>query len=255
MAPKILLIALMLVFPVGLHAEMRDWQSSDGKRSVRGEFLKRDTAGVTIRRASDRMLVTIPLDRLHADDRAWLQEQHPAPGVKVAKEEINPCVIFKELRFGDGREAVLHKLKASKSVELTVGETFIGRTGLNGVFRTKETVGGLMATLSFDWNENQLLKEVILQTSALPAVQFKGKLEPCWKKCIKQLTEIHGKPIHANPVLQLDPIEDGSMVGTHLWDVVGSGTIMLGASRDGDDYQIAVRFTEEKIQPVPVKGS
>lgn len=254
MATKVFVFISLLAFSSVLHAENRDWKSADGKRSVRGEFVKRDAQGVTIRR-TDRQVVTIPLDRLHADDRAWLVEKHPLPGEEPPKPELDPWLIFKELRFGDTREAVLQKLKACKWVELTVGETFLGRTGLNGVFRSRQTIGGLDATLSFDWSEDQLLKEVILQTSGLPASRLKDRLEPCWKTITKQLTTAHGNPIHENPVLKLDPIQDGAMEGTHLWDVKGSGTIMLGASREGDDYQIAIRFTEEKIKPVPVAGS
>lgn len=254
MATKVFVFISLLAFSSVLHAENRDWKSADGKRSVRGEFVKRDGAGVTIRR-TDRQVVTIPLDRLHADDRAWLVEKHPLPGEEPPKPKLDPWLIFKELRFGDTREAVLQKLKVCKWVELTVGETFLGRTGFNGVFRAKETIGGLDATLSFDWSDDQLLKEVIIQTDGLPASQLKDKLEPCWKSITKQMTAAHGNPIHENPVLKLDPIQDGAMQGTHLWDVKGSGTIMLGAARDGDHYQIAVRFTEEKIKPVPIAGS
>lgn len=235
--------------PLGLDAAPRSWTSVDG-RSVQGEFVKRDASGVTIRR-SDRKQVTIPLDKLHGNDRAWLNANHPLPGQELPA----PNTVFDKLEFGDSRSQVYDKLKASKFVELTVAETFLGRSGLNGVFRTRHKVGGMDATLFFDWEEDQTLKEVTIQTTALPAGQFKDQLEPAWKDFIELLSSIHGKPIHANPKLDLGVIGDGMMSTTHLWKLDGKGTAMLGAAREGSAYQVAVRFTKEEIEPVPIPAT
>jgi hypothetical protein len=250
MAARTLILILFVASVSAMEAAPRPWLSADGARSVQGEFVKRDASSVTILR-SDRREISIPLEKLHPDDRAWLNANHPLPGAEPPAADM----VFDKLKFGDSRSEVFEKLKDSKFVELTVAETFLGRSGLNGVFRTRHKIGGLDAMLFFDWTEDQTLKEVTLQTAAMPAGRLKDQLEPCWKDFIKLLTTIHGEPIHANPKLEIAPIEDGAMSSTHLWKLDGTGTAMLGAAREGSDYQIAVRFTRENIKPIPIPAT
>ena len=247
MTPKTL--ATLLLASLGtLSAAPRDWKSADGQRSVKGEFARRDDAGITIIR-SDRKEVTIPLDKLHPDDRTWVNLNHPQAG----KELPPKSAVFDQLSFGDTREQVFEKLKVSKFVEMTGSEVFAARTGLNGLFRTRKKIGGLDASLFFDWTEAGALKEITLQTPSLPGSS--DQLEPCWKEFIELLTTLHGNPFNANNQLDLRPIEDGAMSGTHLWKLDHTGTAMLGAAREGENYQIAVRFTRENIKPVIIPAT
>jgi hypothetical protein len=246
-ARSLSLILLVIATPVAtLHAAPRPWKSADGQRSVKGEFVKRDATTVTILR-SDRKQVAIPLDQLHADDRTWLNANHPPAG----EEASPPAAIFDKLEFGDTRAQVIEKLNASKFVEATVAETFFGRTGLNGVYRTRKKIGGLDTSLYFGWTEEGRLEELILQTPGMPPSAIKDQGTNCWKELIELLTTLHGKPTHENNELKITSIEDGSMSGTHLWKLDTQGSAMLGAAREGDEYQIAVRFTREEIAPVP----
>lgn len=242
--------SILLILVGGLAtapAAPRPWRSEDGQREVRGEFVSRDGAAVTIRRDDGRE-VRIPLDQLHPDDRTWLNAQHPAAGDEIPPESA----VFDQLRFGDSRAQVLEKLKSSKFVEMTVSETFIGRTGLNGVFKTRGQVGGLDASLYFDWTEDGGLKEISLQTATFPASELNAKLRPAWQGFIPLLTTLHGKPASANPQLAVSGIADGALSGTHLWKLEGGGSAILGPARDGDQYQIVVRFTRQDIRPVPL---
>ncbi|MBC8126916.1 MAG: hypothetical protein H8M99_07205 [Gloeobacteraceae cyanobacterium ES-bin-144] len=225
-------------------AESRAWKSVDGERAIDGEFLKRDANSVTIRLENQKEVV-IPLDKLANDDRAWLNANHP---LEVTTKPNNSSV-FDQLIFGDSRNDVLTKLKASKFVTLTTDETFIGRTGLNGIFRTRQKIGGLDASLYFDWTESNQLKEITLQTDGLTLANSKAQLLHCWKDFIALLTTIHGEPIVRNE-LRLTTISDGTFASTHLWKLEKSGSAQLGAARDGDNYQIVVRFTEKEVKPV-----
>jgi hypothetical protein len=243
------LLLLLAALAADLHAAPRAWKSADGQRSVEGEFVRRDAAGVTILR-SDRKEVVIPLNSLHPDDRTWLNVNHPVAGTEASA----PNAVFDQLAFGDTRAQVLEKLKASKFVEMTSNEAFVARTGLNGIFRTRKKIGGLDASLFFDWTESGELKEITLQTAPLPASALDDQLTPCWKDFITLLTTLHGKPFNANNQLDIAPIADGAMSGTHLWKLDHTGTAMLGAAREGDNYQVAVRFTREDIQPVIIPG-
>lgn len=245
--PPLLIIGLGLALAAGLQAAPRPWKNEDGTKSVQGEFVKRDAISITVRR-SDQKLVVVPLDKLHPDDRTWVNLNHPAAGGKLP----DASAVFDELSFGDTRDVVFAKLKASKFVELTTDETFIGRSGLNGVFRTRQKIGGQHAMLDFDWTGDNQLKEITLHTEGLPASELDTQLTPCWKSFIGLLTTLHGKPIVADSQIRLSTIQDGALASTHLWKLETPGSALLGAARDGGKYQIVVRFTKEEIKPVEV---
>ncbi len=232
---------------LSLHAAPRPWKSADGQRTVDGEFVKRGATSVTVRR-NDKTEVTITLDQLNADDRTWLNVNHPLPG----HEAPPTSAVFDQLNFGDDRELVLQKLKASKFVEMTTDETFIGRTGLNGVFRTRKKVGGQDVSLYFDWTGDNKLKEITLQTSTLPASDLEAKLAPCWKNFIMFLTTLHGKPVHGDDELHTSSIHEGSFSATHLWKLETTGSALLGMSKEGGKYQVVVRYTQTEVKPVAI---
>ena len=240
-----IIITLFFAAALPLQAAPRPWKSVDGERSIQGEFVKRDDAGVTIRR-SDGKEVAIPFKMLHSDDLTWLNVNHPVPG----NEAPDPSAVFDQIAFGDTRQEVLAKLKASKFVESTIDDIFRGRTGLNGVYRTRKKIGGMDTLLFFDWTDGNQLKEILLQTATFPASASDGQLIPCWKELIELLTTLNGKPIHANDKFEIANIEEGSMSGTHIWKLAGKGSAVLGPAREGDKYQVVVRFTQEDIKPV-----
>lgn len=259
MLSKIAPLFWLVLTAITLHAAPRDWKNQDGSRTIRAELIKRDPSSITIRRTTDFKDIIIPVAQIHADDRAWLDANYPLNQVKKTTGKPNnsdapdDAAVFDKLSFGDTRDEVLAKLKTSKFVELSVDETFLGRTGLNDVFRTRKKIGGLDASLFFDWTEDGKLKEVTLQTKGLPADALKTQLTPCWKEFAELLTTLYGKPTVAEPEIHLSSVRDGSMSPTHLWSLEKKGSAMLGASRDGDHYQIVVRFTQKTIAPVPVQ--
>lgn len=231
-----------------LHAVPREWKSTDGQRSTEGELLNRDATSITILRTEDSKQFTIQLEQLHPNDRTWIDTHHPLADTTTPDESA----IFDTLSFGDSRDTALAKLKASKFVEMTTHETFIGRSGLNGIFRTRQKIGSLSAMLYFDWTESGMLKEISLQTDPLPADAYKQQLEPSWKAFAELLDMLHGKPVHKSPFPRMATLADGSFSPSHLWKLESGGSILLGTARDGAKYQIVVRFTEKMIQPVEI---
>lgn len=248
------IIALLFAVTLSATAAPRAWKSADGQRSVKGEFVSRNAKAVTIRRSSDFRDVTIPLDQLFAEDITWLNANHPLPG--TAPVPPVPTLLFDPLiTFGESRAQVLAKLKTNKDFKATIAETLMGRTGLNGVYRTREKIGGPNASLYFDWDESGNLKDITLQTDPLPASVLKERLLPCWTTFITLLTNQYDEPLVAQKNLDLTPVQEGSLSSTHMWKLKGSGIAMLGAARDGNQYLIAVRFTpqEPKVTPAPPK--
>ncbi len=246
----IFVLILLLVPALQASAAPREWKSADGQRSIRGEFISRDAVGVTIRRNDGRQ-VPITLEQLHPDDRSWIAANHPLPGTEVAP----PSAVFDQLAFGDSRAEVTRKLESSKFVEASLDNSLFGRTGLNGIFRTRSKIGGLDAMLYFDWDEKGGLKEITLHSTPLPASALNDRLIPCWKEFIELLTTLHGKPVSENPHIDLAPIRDGAISGTHLWKLENSANVMLGPAREGNQYQITVRFTTKDIKPVIISAS
>jgi hypothetical protein len=239
----LLLLLAAAATPAAL-AEIRAWKSADGVRSVEGEFVKRDASSVTIR-TSKGQSVSIQLSQLHPDERQWLELHHSLSGPGP-----DPAAVFDTLTFKDTRDSALAKLKASKIVEMTSNETFIGRSGLNGIFSTRQKVGGLSASLYFDWSPGGTLRELTLQTETIALDEYKSRLEPSWRAFIELLSVLYGLPQQKGPMPQAQSLADGSFFPSHLWLLEGNGSALLGTARDGDRYQLVVRFTEKKIQPV-----
>jgi len=242
------ILALLLSSALLAAAPPREWKSADGSKSFQGEYLKRDEKSVTVRRIGDTKETLIPLDKLYPEDRKWVDATHPLAGVGMP----DASAVFDELSFGDNREAVLKKLKASKFVEMTTDETFIGRSGLNGVFRTRRKIGGQFASLYFDWTGDNQLKEITLQTDPLPSTEVTTQIVPCWKSFIGLMNTLYGQPIVGDKELHVSSIQDGALSSTHLWKLEQGGSALLGASKDGTKYQVVVRFTKEEVKPVVV---
>ncbi|MEO8616893.1 MAG: hypothetical protein ABI600_17265 [Luteolibacter sp.] len=243
-----ILFALTSICAVPLHAETRPWKSSDGLRSIQAEFVNRDAASVTVRLDGGKEF-SIDLTELDPGDRNWLDLKHPLANGPVPDE----TAVFDTLKFGDPHDVVLTKLKASKLVELTMDESMINRTGLNGIFRIRQKIGGQQATLFFDWTDANALKEITVRTDAYPAASFEAKLTPCLEEFIELLSTLHGKPLQAAPKIDPASVPDGAMLPSHLWKIESGGSALLGVGCEGTNYQIIVRFTEEKIEPATTK--
>jgi hypothetical protein len=242
-----LVILLSLASALPTFAEMRAWKSADGVRSVRGEFIKRDATRVTIQ-GSDSKELTIELSKLHEDDKKWLETHH-----SLADPVADPDAFFDNLTFQDTRESTLAKLKASKLVEMTSDETFLGRSGLNGVFKTRQKIGNLTASLYFDWAPDGKLKELNLQTDLLPLTDYKSQLQPSWQALIELLTTLYETPARRGPFPLAGSLGDGMFSPSHLWNLEGGRSALLGLARDDTRYQLVVRFADKKTQMIEIR--
>jgi len=237
-------MACLLASTLLLQAGPRPRLGPEVPHPLQLEFIARDTTTVTLRHANGTQETTA-IDELAAEDRLWIHENHPLPCAEVPPQ----AAVFDQLVFGDTRAQVLAKLTASKCVELTVDPTFIGRSGLNGIFRTRKTIGGLSASLFFDWTPTGELKELTLQTETFPASDYRTVLLPSWQEFIPQLTILYGKPVQKGSFPAMESIANGTLSPSHLWWLDGIGSALLGTARDGDKYQVVVRFTHKPIHP------
>lgn len=232
--------ALLALWSGLLHAEFRDWRDTSGERSIRGQFMSRDASSVTILRQSRKPL-TITFDKLHADDVRWLNEHHPLPKAPPPP----PASVIADLNFGNTRTEVTKKLQASDLFEATIAETFFGRTGLNGVFKTKKSIGGRSFLLSFGWDEEGGLSEIIMQSDPAPA--WDESMRACSAEVIRLLEALHGKPAFVADPSDPNNIANDTMAATHLWHLEKEGSALVGPSRSAEGFSVTARFTREKV--------
>ncbi len=238
------IISIHLLLAATLMAgETRIWTNSDGTKNFEAEFVSLEKSSVILLR-SDGKKLNFDIAMLHKDDRLWLNMNHPVDG-GIPVPDAN--AVFDTLKFGDSRDTVTEKLKASKIVETGVAGTFFGRTGLNGIYRTKHEIGGIFYFLFFDWDERGGLKEITLQTESKSASEYDSTLKPCWSQLIELITPIHGKPLQDADFPPSSKLGDGQMLASHLWHIETGGSVMLGIAQVGEGYQVAVRFTRKKV--------
>jgi hypothetical protein len=242
------LVLLLLLSALPLFG--RAWRNTEGTQSFEAEFLASDGIRVTLKRQDGR-IVTFSMSKLHRDDQAWVRD-NVAPK-DLAKDAPPPKgAAFDTLEFGDDRTKVEAKLKASPFVDTAVNETLFGRTGLNGVFKTKETIGGLHCYLFFDWSKAGALREVTLQTQPVPGLKYTTTLRGNWYELIDLLSKLHGRPEQAAEFPESKDLQDGLILGSHLWYTEEGHSVILGTGQEGAGYNVVVRITSERIRPVPV---
>jgi hypothetical protein len=243
---RVFILTLALLMPLAA-GEIRTWTNPDGSKTFKAEFIRRDKDTVTLRLLGKGEL-SMALDKLHPSDQSWLKTNHPTESEAKAAEVPDDAAIFDTLKFGDNRTTVTNKLKASKMVETNLNSTFFGRTGMNGIYRTVQPIGGLHCYLFFDWDEADLLKEITLRTEDKAVGEYDTVLKPCWQALTELIVPIYGKPLQTTEMPAASDLKNEQMLASHLWRIDQGGTVMLGASRLGDAYQVSVLFTSEKIE-------
>ncbi len=245
--PRILALTFALLFPLTA-GEIWTWMNPDGSKTFKAEFIRRDKDTVTLRPVGGKEL-SIGMDKLHVDNQSWLKKNHPTDAEVQAAELPDDGAIFDKLKFGDNREIVIAKLKASKMVKASLDSTFFGRTGINGIYRTVLPIGGLHCFLFFDWDKADRLKEISLRTEDKAIGEYETVLKPCWQALSELIVPIYGKALQTTKLTAASDLTDGQMLASHIWRIERGGTVMLGSSRMRDAYQVSVLFTKDKIEP------
>lgn len=238
------IIFFILALPV--FAESRSWRSANGNRSFRAEFVSSDGASVKLRRTGNK-IVTVALDKLHRDDRAWIKKRLQAAKAEEGDPTVLEGAAFGTLAFGDDRTVASAKLKKMAGVKAKVDERLQGRTGLNGIYQTN--LNKAPYDLYFDWTKEGGLREVTLRSQAYLKVSYETDLKSRWESLIELLTTVHGAPVQATTIPMPDELKNGELLGTHLWHLEKRHSVLLTVGKDGATFVVAIRRAAELIPP------
>ncbi len=238
------IMALSLVVGSRLAAESRSWRSANGNRSFRADFVSSDGTSVVLRRL-DRKTVTVALKNLHTRDRDWVREQLNKNEAKAHGGLKGGC--FDTLAYGDNRRTVEKKLKASLVASKSLDDRLTGRTGLNGIYQT--SIADEPYELFFHWTGKDELQEVTLRSRAVTQTDYGKTLRKTWTSLISLLKKHHGNPVQTTGYPPQEELQEGNLLGSHLWHTPDKHSILLCTGREGADYLVAIRFRVELIPP------
>ena len=242
------LFALLLPLS-SLQAEVREWKSSDGSRTFKGEYVSREKNEVTIKREDGNQL-TFPIDKLHQKDREWIKLNFPTEPAPPEKPTA-----FGNLVFGDTRDEVFSKLEESMLVEALPTQGVFGGIEITDSLKTKQQLGGLDCYISFGWSDAGRLERIDMKTASLPKSQYQSRLKAAWEECVQLLNTLHGKPVQKSPFPDPNTIEPGMAVGTCIWKIAEGGGAMVGVRCENEEYGILIRFTKNEMDAENPAGS
>lgn len=230
---------------------LRNWTSADGEKSFIGEF--RELSGDTVYFTKDGKKMSFPLEMLHEDDIAWIQEkirEREAP--EPTEVEVPP--VFDTLNFGDNKTTVIEKLSKSKFITRSTQKsgktetTFLGtREQLDGIYKTSKEVEGLSYKLYFFWKDGGL-SGIELRSEYRKKDALLSSLAKSWGGMTELLKTLYGSPVHAADRFPYaaEINEHDGITGTHQWNTDYGTEVILGPALDKHKkmYYVCTRITQ-----------
>ena len=107
------------------------------------------------------------------------------------------AALYEGLEVGMDKDQVLKTLRRSKQLEGPPTDALLARTGLNGVFKTRQAIGGQTFALNFDYDPSGGLKAVVFYSrSKHRGSEYETKLKSAYKALLVGLTEQFGEPVN-----------------------------------------------------------
>ncbi len=158
------------------------------------------------------------------------------------------------VEVGDTRNEVEKKLKASPLVDAKRESTLFETSGLNGSYKTTNTLDDLQYTVHYNWIEGKTLQSLSLHSAHMPATQYPTKLKTSWKYLVNYLSSRHGKASSASTYPQKDHLAMDSILFTHKWKT-DTGNLYMGPGLAKNGYKLVMTFTKHAFTSTdPNKG-
>ena len=144
------------------------------------------------------------------------------------------AALYENLETGMDKDQVLKALRQSKRIEGPPTDALLGRTGLNGVFKTRQPVGGQTFSLNFDYDPSGGLRGVVFYSrSKFKGAEYETRLKSAYKALLVGLTEKYGEPSNMPEWLPKDSLQEGRILYMHMWRVAPSVFLMSGLGNMG----------------------
>lgn len=143
--------------------------------------------------------------------------------------------LYGNLEIGMDQDQVLKALRQNKQLEGPPTDALISRTGLNGVFKTKQAIGGQTFSLNFDYDSSGGLRAVMFYSrNKCRSSEYETKLKSGYKALLVGLTEKFGEPMNTPDWVTQDSLAEGRIKYIHMWKVSTGIFLMSGIGYMGD---------------------
>lgn len=156
------------------------------------------------------------------------------------------AALYDHLEIGMDKDQVLKALRQSKQIEGPPSDALLSRTGLNGVFKTRQSVGGQTFSLNFDYDRSGGLRAVVFYShSKFRSSQYETKLKSAYKALLVGLTEKFGEPANMPEWVARESLQEGRILYMHLWKTAPGVFLMSGLGNMGplEGYFPLFRFS------------
>lgn len=150
------------------------------------------------------------------------------------------------------KDQVLKTLRRSKQLEGPPTDALLSRTGLNGVFKTRQSIGGQTFSLNFDYDPSGGLRAVVLYSrSKYRGSEYETRLKSAYKALLVGLTEQFGEPANMPEWVARESLQEGRIQYMHMWKVSPGVFLMSGLGNMGamEGYFPLLRFSGPSGMP------
>ena len=162
------------------------------------------------------------------------------------------AALYEGLEVGMDKDQVLKTLRRSKQLEGPPTDALLSRTGLNGVFKTRQSIGGQTFSLNFDYDPSGGLRAVVLYSrSKYRGSEYETRLKSAYKALLVGLTEQFGEPANMPEWVARESLQEGRIQYMHMWKVSPGVFLMSGLGNMGamEGYFPLFRFSGPSGMP------
>ena len=162
------------------------------------------------------------------------------------------AALYEGLEVGMDKDQVLKTLRRSKQLEGPPTDALLARTGLNGVFKTRQAIGGQTFALNFDYDPSGGLRAVVFYSrSKHRGSEYETKLKSAYKALLVGLTEQFGEPVNMPEWVARESLQEGRIQYMHMWKVSPGVFLMSGLGNMGamEGYFPLFRFSGPSGMP------
>lgn len=162
------------------------------------------------------------------------------------------AALYENLEVGMDKDQVLKTLRQSKQIEGPPTDALLSRTGLNGVFKTRQPIGGQTFSLNFDYDPSGGLRAVVFYSrNKCRGSEYETKLKSAYKALLVGLTEKFGEPANMPEWVAKESLQEGRIQYMHMWRVAPGMFLMSGLGNMGamEGYFPLFRFSGPSGMP------